>query len=230
MSVSLATIQKCASELHTKYKVGSIEDIVNILSSHFLSSSSTSSKTTTTTGCQVLMKSGERKNQACGASVVPNTTCCKRHSPKEEEKTSKEPKTEKKMKTEQKEEETKKVTKSSAGGKKSVAVVNSKPVLEVIESRRKMFHIMQNAFGNYEHKETGFIFDSNTDEVIGKQDPDGTITPLSVNDIELCKENNWLFKVPLKPISNSTQPIKKPLVTVEDDYDDDEDEDIEDDE
>ena len=78
---------------------------------------------------------------------------------------------------------------------------------------------MKNKFENFEHKETGFIFDSKTDEVIGKQHPDGTIIPLSVNDIELCKENNWSYRPGFKVLSNGDSPIKKPAVIVEDDDD-----------
>jgi hypothetical protein len=154
-------------------------------------------------GCTILMKSGERKNQPCGATVVSGTNCCKRHTVKEPSaSTPKIPKVK---------EENKKV-------KSSNAVTEGKPVFEIIESRRTLFHVMKNKFNNYEHKETGFVFDKNTDEVIGKQHLDGTIVPLTLNDIELCKENNWSFKPPLKVLDDSNI-IKKQTVTVEDDDD-----------
>ena len=78
-----------------------------------------------------------------------------------------------------------------------------------------MFNIMKNKYNNYEHKDTGFIFDSNTDEVIGKQLADGTISQLGLNDIELCKENGWVFIHPLT-VNTTSQKTHKPLIIVDD--------------
>ena len=78
---------------------------------------------------------------------------------------------------------------------------------------------MKNKFGNFEHVPTGFVFDNKTDEAIGKQNNDGTIQPLTLNDIELCKENNWCFRPGLKVLSNGESTVKKPTVIVEDDDD-----------
>ncbi len=212
-------IKNCATELCSKFKIKSIEDVSSILSNHFLnikptssSSTPTSSTPTSSSGCTTLMKSGERKNQPCGATVVPGTNCCKRHTTKDASTVAPIAKTPKTVKDVKESKEPKVVKKSSALDDEK------KPIFEVIESRRTLFHIMKNKFNNYEHKETGFVFDSKTDEVIGKQHPDGTIIPLSVNDIELCKENNWSFKVSTKltPSSN-TVTVKKQTVIVEDD-------------
>ena len=212
------TIKNCATELCTKYRIKSIEEVSSILSNHFSKTSTTTITpvTTNSSGCTTLMKSGERKNQPCGATVVPGTNSCKRHTTKDASTVAPIAKTPKTVKD----------IKEPKVAKKSSALDNDKkPIFDVIESRRTLFHIMKNKFENYEHKETGFIFDPKTDEVIGKQHPDGSIIPLSVNDIELCKENNWSFKVSTKLTPSSTpSTIKKPTVTVEDDDEDDDEE------
>jgi len=212
------TIKNCATELCTKYRIKSIEEVSSILSNHFSKTSTTTITPviTNSSGCTTLMKSGERKNQPCGATVVPGTNSCKRHTTKDASTVAPIAKTPKTVKD----------IKEPKVAKKSSALDNDKkPIFDVIESRRTLFHIMKNKFENYEHKETGFIFDPKTDEVIGKQHPDGSIIPLSVNDIELCKENNWSFKVSTKLTPSSTpSTIKKPTVTVEDDDEDDDEE------
>lgn len=114
--------------------------------------------------------------------------------------------------------ESKKETKKEI--KKSNAISNEgKPIFEIIEKRKTLFQVMKNKFGNFEHVPTGFVFDNKTDEAIGKQNKDGTIQPLTLNDIELCKENNWSYRPGLKVLSNGDSPIKKPAVIVEDDDD-----------
>ena len=107
---------------------------------------------------------------------------------------------------------------------KKKILVESKPnaIINLVESRKKMFNIMKNKYNNYEHKDTGFIFDSNTDEVIGKQLADGTISQLGLNDIELCKENGWVFIHPLTVNTTTSQKTHKPLIIVDDEDESDE--------
>jgi hypothetical protein len=214
------TIKNCATELCSKYKIKSLEDISSILSNHFsnLTQSTTSNSTisnsssNSSSGCTTLMKSGERKNQPCGATVVSGTNSCKRHTAKDTSTVAPIAKTPKTVK------DTKEPKEPKVAKKSSALDDDKKPIFDVIEKRRTLFHIMKNKFENFEHKETGFIFDPKTDEVIGKQHSDGTIIPLSVNDIELCKENNWSFKVSTKLTPSSTSStVKKQTVIVEDD-------------
>ena len=216
MSTIQNTIKNCATELCSKYKIKSIEDVSSILSNHFSNSTQSSTSTSTvsnsSSGCTTLMKSGERKNQPCGATVVPGTNSCKRHTTKDSSTVAPIAKTPKTVK------DTKEPKEPKVAKKSSALDDDKKPIFDVIEKRRTLFHIMKNKFENFEHKETGFIFDPKTDEVIGKQHPDGTIIPLSVNDIELCKENNWSFKVSTKLTPSATpSTIKKQTVIVEDD-------------
>ena len=62
----------------------------------------------------------------------------------------------------------------------------------------RRFALRKNAFGNYEHKETGFVFDPQTKSVCGKQVGDQVKTQLSFSDVELCKQFGFKFTMPEK--------------------------------
>lgn len=69
------------------------------------------------------------------------------------------------------------------------------PVLQRMENLQDAVCIRKNAFGNFEHAETKLIFDQASKSVVGKQERDRVI-PLTEEDIEICKENNWDFVLP----------------------------------
>jgi len=56
--------------------------------------------------------------------------------------------------------------------------------------------IGQNKFKNYEHTESGLVFDNINGKVVGKQNPDGTLSTLSDADIEQCKKYGFTFIMP----------------------------------
>lgn len=222
-----SNITKCAHEIHSKYKIGdcSIADISSILSSYFTPGKVIVDNTT----CQSLIKSGDRKNTPCGLTSISGTTSCKRHTIKPEvtkveesvtEVTPKKVSAKKKVCVESTSTDGESVIeiqpKKSVSKKKNLVESKPKAIINLVESRKKMFNIMKNKYNNYEHKDTGFIFDSNTDEVIGKQLSDGTISQLGLNDIELCKENGWVFIHPLTVNTTTSQKIHKPLIIVDD--------------
>ena len=62
----------------------------------------------------------------------------------------------------------------------------------------RRFALRKNQFGNYEHKETGFVFDPMTKSVFGKQVGDQVRTQLSFSDVELCKQFGFKFTMPEK--------------------------------
>lgn len=62
-----------------------------------------------------------------------------------------------------------------------------------VESSSNSILLHKNEFGNYEHDDTHFVFSKENKTVIGKQSPDGTIIPLSLSDLDLCKQ----MRVPL---------------------------------
>ena len=53
-----------------------------------------------------------------------------------------------------------------------------------------------NKFGNYEHEITGLVF-SNESEVIGRQNDDGSVDPLTDELIELCNKYKFDYAIPL---------------------------------
>jgi len=48
--------------------------------------------------------------------------------------------------------------------------------------------LKKNEFGNYEHSDTHFIFSRETKDVIGKQNPDGTIDGITEFDVGICTQ------------------------------------------
>jgi hypothetical protein len=63
------------------------------------------------------------------------------------------------------------------------------------ELPERRFALRKNAYGEYEHKDTGFVFDPLTKEVKGKQVGDH-IKDLSLSDVELCKHYGFKFRIP----------------------------------
>ena len=61
----------------------------------------------------------------------------------------------------------------------------------------KRFALKKNEYGNYEHKDTGFVFSPQTKEVVGKQSGE-FIKSLTLSDIELCKQFGFKFQMPEK--------------------------------
>lgn len=83
--------------------------------------------------------------------------------------------------------------------KPSVSSTSSKkeepPIIKSIKERSAELAIRKNSYGNFEHIATHLVF--NTDKMVyGKQSDDGSVIPLTVDDIELCKKYKFPFKVP----------------------------------
>lgn len=93
--------------------------------------------------------------------------------------------------------------------KKAVAAVIT-PI-----QRPKSVEIKPNKFKNYEHLESGLVFDNINGKVIGKQNTDGTISSLTDADIEQCKRYGFSFVMP-------TNLNKKVAEVVDDDENGDE--------
>lgn len=84
----------------------------------------------------------------------------------------------------------KKPSSASSSSKKEEA-----PVIKSVKERTAELAIRKNSHGNFEHVATGLVF--NTDKMVyGKQSEDGTVIPLTVDDIEICKKYKFPFKVP----------------------------------
>jgi hypothetical protein len=68
--------------------------------------------------------------------------------------------------------------------------------------------IKRNKFGNFEHFESGLIFDKDDKVVIGRQEGDGTIIDLTDDDIMICKKFKFNFKMPENLDKNKKLDIK----------------------
>jgi hypothetical protein len=91
-----------------------------------------------------------------------------------------------------------KETEKKVEKKKETKKVEKKehPVLEKIKANIPVFPIRRNKFGNYAHPETGLVFDLSSNNVIGKQESDGTVSELDDDSIELCKKYKFAYDVP----------------------------------
>lgn len=82
-------------------------------------------------------------------------------------------------------------------------VVETKPtktvttsIIKNIISKKSNMVLSKNQFNNFQHTETGFVFNPKTKKVFGKQNGDGSITHLSEEDIELCYKYKFQYEIP----------------------------------
>ncbi len=87
----------------------------------------------------------------------------------------------------------KQTTLTKAGVLKKEAATS---VLKKIASTAPTLQIKRNKFGNYEHADTGLVFDKEDKMVIGKQGDDGNIYELDDEDIENCKRFKFNYTIP----------------------------------
>ena len=81
---------------------------------------------------------------------------------------------------------------------KKVPSAMSENLSALIESRRSALKTVKNKFGNYEHPDTRLVIDKETEIFYGKQQDDGTIVELTINDIEWCKSMKLAYQLPTK--------------------------------
>lgn len=72
----------------------------------------------------------------------------------------------------------------------------SQKAVETIQKTISAIQIKKNSFGNFEHGETGFVFDRATQKVIGKQNKNGHIDNITDSDIEICNKYKFKFEIP----------------------------------
>ena len=138
-------------------------------------------KTTDKPKCVYLMEKGKNKGQVCGTSVCEESTSgkyCKKH-------LTQETKPEKKEKVEKK-----------VDVKKDEPLLTKSELKEMIEKRTTTISIVRNKHGHYEHEDTGIVLDRATNKAIGKQNKNGTVDPLSEDDIDMCKNLGFKFVIP----------------------------------
>ncbi len=190
-----------------------------------------SASSSTTGRCTYLLKSGKNKGQPCNAKEALAGTCrCKTHAGKDIE----EPV--------QPTEEKKTFAKSSASDDAPIDIkkepikttkpkkgqdlkdMEQKPLMKVIEQRRNDIPIVKSKFGNYTHIGTSLTWDRDSMCVTGREMPNGTILPLSENDIQLCIANGWKYRSELK-VNKEAREIDHPELYESDVSDSESDED-----
>jgi hypothetical protein len=92
--------------------------------------------------------------------------------------------------------EKKKTNLSGVKKKKTKSKKSISDILQKIIHSSDTIHIRRNSYDNYEHPETGLVFDTITKKVIGHQLDDGRIGGLTSQDIELCKYHNFQYEIP----------------------------------
>ena len=80
--------------------------------------------------------------------------------------------------------------------KKKKKELKTPPVIKKINASIPAIQIRKNKFGNYEHVDSGLIFNKHTKKVIGKQHSDGQIIELSHSDIDLCNKYKFSYNLP----------------------------------
>lgn len=85
-----------------------------------------------------------------------------------------------------------KKSKSPSPSKKSKSPSPPPPPSRIAEDSKE-FTVRKNKFGNFEHR-SGLLFNSNK-KVYGRQKDDGTILPLTEEDIDLCKSSKFAYEV-----------------------------------
>lgn len=107
--------------------------------------------------------------------------------------------------------------------KKTKVQKNTPKIIKELTENISHIQIRRNSFGNFEHHETRLVFNKETQEVIGKQNDDGTLSDLTKEDIESC--NKYKFKYVLPENLNKQTSLDNVKI---DEMEDDEDEDEED--
>lgn len=88
------------------------------------------------------------------------------------------------------------VVKSKPATKKRKGEPETPKVIKNIQSYIQTIKITRNTFGNFQHEETGLVFDKISKQVVGKQNPNGNVDMLTVEDIELCNKFKFKYILP----------------------------------
>ena len=108
-------------------------------------------------------------------------------------------------------------------------VVKTEKVTTKLVAKIPSISIKRNQFQNFEHEETSFVFDNKDKKVYGKQNPDGSIAPLTKEDINLCNKYKFSYIIPdnLDTKNNKVDQELEELDDIENDDDEEEEEDEE---
>ena len=106
--------------------------------------------------------------------------------------------------------------------KKTKVQKNTPKIIKELTENISHIQIRRNSFGNFEHQETRLVFNKETQEVIGKQNDDGTLSDLTKEDIEMCNKYKFKYVLPENLNKQTSLDIVK-IDEMEDDEEEDED-------
>ncbi len=192
------------------------DDPENMLTNAFLKTASEKKKVSVKDKAKCIhpIAKGEKKGQPCGTGVCEESKSgkyCKKHLA-QEGKESEAPAVSKTP--------TQKISAAASKKAKEEQPLNKftkEELKEKIEKRTTEVEVRRNKFGNWEHQGSGILIDRDTRRAFAKQNPDGTQSPLTSEDIELCKSIGFKYVLPDNITSNEND---------EEDYEEDEDEDL----
>lgn len=103
------------------------------------------------------------------------------------------------------------------------AAVAATPIAQKLTANIPNILIRRNKFNNYEHPETGLVFDNENKVVYGKQNDDGSVDPLTEDDIDQCNAFKFKFNIPKNLDHKSTlNEVKVDELSDEEDLEEDE--------
>jgi len=89
----------------------------------------------------------------------------------------------------------KEIPKKSVNSIKNEKVKSSEVIKKLVE-KIPPIQIKKNSFGNYEHSDSKLVFNNSTKRAFGTQNPDGTISELTPEDIDLCHKYKFTYDIP----------------------------------
>jgi hypothetical protein len=78
----------------------------------------------------------------------------------------------------------------------SKQLVQQPIIIKKLVEKIPKLEISKNNYGNFEHKESGLVFDNKTQKVYGRQNSDGSVSDLTHEDINICNKYKLLYTVP----------------------------------
>lgn len=210
-------------EIIVKHQEKKSDDAENILTNAYLKTMSEKKKVSAKDKpkCIHPIAKGEKKGQPCGTGVCDESKTgkyCKKHLAQEEKEN--EPVKPAPVKT------------SATASKKAkeeqpLNKFTKEELKEKIEKRTTEIEVRRNKFGNWEHQGSGILIDRDTRRAFAKQNSDGTTSPLTSEDIDLCKSIGFKYVLPDNIISNEDEDEEEDMDDEDLDIDDDiEDEDM----
>lgn len=105
-----------------------------------------------------------------------------------------------------------------------VSIVKETPIIKKLKANIPNINVKRNCHNNYEHSETGLIFDNTLDimTVIGSQRSDGSIEELTTDDIDKCNKYKFNYKLPTN-LDSKLKLVDVIVKELEDDEDEDDD-------